>query len=108
MPLYNETEVTLQLLYGARHSTAALDLLDAIAAKKGDIVLIVGATGGVGSFAVQLAAQRSLTVIATALPDQEAHVRGLGAADTIDYSAAASLMRSEIDTPTASRQSSTS
>ena len=67
--------------------SAALDLLDAIAAKSGDVVLIVGATGGVGSFAVQLAAQRGLTVIATALPDQEDFVRQLGAAEAIDYSA---------------------
>ncbi len=67
--------------------SAALDLLEAIAAKKGDVVLIVGATGGVGSFAVQLAAQRGLKVIATALPEQEANVRELGAAETIDYSA---------------------
>lgn len=67
--------------------TAALDLLDAIAAKKGDIVLIVGATGGVGSIAVQLAGRSGLTVIATARADQEAYIRGLGAADTIDYSA---------------------
>jgi NADPH2:quinone reductase len=67
--------------------SAALDLIDAIAAKKGDVVLIVGATGGVGSLAVQLAAQRGLTVVATARPDEEAFVRGLGASDTIDYSA---------------------
>ena len=37
--------------------------------------------------AVQLAAQRGLTVVATARPDEEAFVRELGAADTIDYSA---------------------
>jgi NADPH:quinone reductase-like Zn-dependent oxidoreductase len=67
--------------------SAALDLLEAIDARKGDIVLIVGATGGVGSFAVQLEAQRGLKVIATALPDQVEYVRSLGAADTIDYSA---------------------
>ncbi len=67
--------------------SAALDLLDAIAGKKGDVVLIVGATGGVGSFAVQLAARRGMTVIATALRDQDTYVRELGAAETIDYSA---------------------
>ena len=67
--------------------TAALDLLDAIAAKPGDTVLIVGATGGVGSLAVQIAAQRGLTVIATARPDDEEFVRSLGAAETVDYSA---------------------
>jgi len=67
--------------------SAALDLLEAIAAKKGDVVLIVGATGGVGSFALQLATMRGLKVIASALPGDEAYVRGLGAAETIDYSA---------------------
>jgi NADPH:quinone reductase-like Zn-dependent oxidoreductase len=67
--------------------SAALDLLNAIADEKGDVVLIVGATGGVGSLLVQLAAQRGLTVVATARRDEEAFVRELGAADTIDYSA---------------------
>ena len=66
---------------------AALDLLDSVAAKKGDVLLIVGATGGVGSLAVQIAAQRGVTVIATTLPDQDEHIRSLGAVDTIDYSA---------------------
>lgn len=66
---------------------AALDLLDAVGVGKGDVVLIVGATGGIGSLAVQIAAARGATVVATALPDQEEYVRDLGAADTIDYSA---------------------
>jgi len=66
--------------------SAALDLLGAIDGRQGDIVLIVGATGGVGSLAVQLAAQSGLTVIATARPDEDAFVRELGATDTIDYS----------------------
>jgi NADPH:quinone reductase-like Zn-dependent oxidoreductase len=66
---------------------AALDLLDATGAAKGDVVLIVGATGGVGSLAVQLAAERGITVIATALPDQAEYVMSLGASETIDYSA---------------------
>jgi NADPH:quinone reductase-like Zn-dependent oxidoreductase len=67
--------------------SAALDLLDAIVARKGEVVLIVGATGGVGSFAVQIASQRGVKVIATARPDQDQYVRELGAAETIDYSA---------------------
>ena len=65
---------------------AALDLLDAIAAKSGDVVLIVGATGGVGSLAVQLAARRGLIVIATARAEEDEFVRGLGATETVDYS----------------------
>jgi NADPH:quinone reductase-like Zn-dependent oxidoreductase len=66
---------------------AALDAVDAASVSGGDTVLIVGATGGVGSFAVQLAAQRGATVIATAKPgDEEAFARSLGATDTVDYS----------------------
>ena len=37
---------------------AALDVVEALDVKDGDVVLVSGATGGVGSFAVQLLAQR--------------------------------------------------
>ena len=67
--------------------SAALDLLEAIDGHESDVILIVGATGGVGTLAVQLAAQRGMVVVATARPDEEAFIRELGAADTIDYSA---------------------
>jgi len=67
--------------------SAALDLLEAIDGHAGDVVLIVGATGGVGTLAVQLATQRGLAVVATARPDEEAFIRDLGATDAIDYSA---------------------
>jgi NADPH:quinone reductase-like Zn-dependent oxidoreductase len=67
---------------------AALDVVDAADPKPGEVVLVVGATGGVGSIAVQLAAQRGATVVATAKTgDEEAFVWGLGAAETVDYSA---------------------
>lgn len=65
----------------------ALDSVDAVQPGPGDTMLVVGATGGVGSIAVQLAAQRGATVIATAKAgDEAAFARSLGAADTIDYS----------------------
>jgi NADPH:quinone reductase-like Zn-dependent oxidoreductase len=48
-------------------------------------VLIVGASGGVGSFAVQLAAARGARVIATSRPDAAEQLRSLGASETIDY-----------------------
>ena len=64
---------------------AALDLLDAAEVKSGDTVLIVGATGGVGSFAIQLAALRGATVVATAGPDDEDFVRDLGAAHVVNH-----------------------
>jgi NADPH:quinone reductase-like Zn-dependent oxidoreductase len=65
---------------------AALDLVDAVDPKRGDLVVVAGATGGVGSIAVQLAAQRGATVVATAKTgEQEAFVRSLGASETVDY-----------------------
>jgi NADPH:quinone reductase-like Zn-dependent oxidoreductase len=66
--------------------SAALDLLEAVDVKEGQTLLVVGATGGVGSFVVQLAGMRGATVIATARPDENA-LRDLGASQTIDYSA---------------------
>jgi NADPH:quinone reductase-like Zn-dependent oxidoreductase len=62
--------------------TAALNSLDTAQVADGDTVLVSGATGGVGALAVQLAAARGATVIATARPGAEADfVTGLTAAD---------------------------
>lgn len=63
----------------------AMDLVDAVNLGGGDTVLIVGATGGVGSYAVQLAARRGARVVATARQANEAFVRELGATETIDH-----------------------
>jgi NADPH:quinone reductase-like Zn-dependent oxidoreductase len=63
----------------------ALDLVDAVDPKERDTVLIVGATGGVGAYAVQLATRRGARVIATARQANEAFVRELGATETIDH-----------------------
>ncbi|MEU4720180.1 NADP-dependent oxidoreductase [Nonomuraea dietziae] len=65
--------------------TAALNALDAVAPEAGETVLISGATGGVGALAIQLAASRGATVIATARPGAETEfVTGLGAAHAVD------------------------
>ena len=53
-----------------------------------DSVLVIGATGGVGMFVVQLAAARGAHVIATASDEDAAYVRDLGAADVVDYRSA--------------------
>jgi NADPH:quinone reductase-like Zn-dependent oxidoreductase len=67
-------------------ASTALDAVDAVDPGPGDTVLIMGATGGVGAFAVQFAAQRGARVIASARPgEDDAFVRSLGATDTIDY-----------------------
>ncbi|MDB5294814.1 MAG: Alcohol dehydrogenase zinc-binding domain protein [Phycisphaerales bacterium] len=51
----------------------------------GDRVLIHGAAGGVGAYAVQLARWRGAEVIATASGRHAAFLTGLGAAAVIDY-----------------------
>ena len=66
--------------------TAALNAVDAVAPTAGEIVLVVGATGGVGAYAIQLAVERGAVIIATAQPGAEADfVRDLGASHTVDY-----------------------
>jgi NADPH:quinone reductase-like Zn-dependent oxidoreductase len=57
-------------------------------AQPGQSVLILGAAGSVGSYAVQLAAQAGLTVFATASSEDADYVRGLGAALVVDYKTA--------------------
>jgi NADPH:quinone reductase-like Zn-dependent oxidoreductase len=67
--------------------TTAQDSVTAAAPQPGQTVLISGATGGVGAFAIQLAAARDATVIATARPGPEADfVRAMGAVHVVDYS----------------------
>jgi len=66
--------------------TAAVDAFDAAEIGGGAIVLIAGATGGVGNQAVQLAARAGAVVIATAHSAEEiAQVTALGATSTVDY-----------------------
>jgi NADPH:quinone reductase-like Zn-dependent oxidoreductase len=65
---------------------AALMSVEAVAPTAGEHVLISGATGGVGAYAIQLAVACGADVIATARPGREADfVRGLGATSTVDY-----------------------
>jgi NADPH:quinone reductase-like Zn-dependent oxidoreductase len=66
--------------------TAAADSLTAAAPQPGEIVLISGATGGVGAIAVQYAAAAGARVIATAKPGEEAEfVTKLGAHEVVDH-----------------------
>ena len=62
----------------------ALRCVAAAAPAAGERVLILGAPGGVGSFAVQLAAQRGAHVIASGLPGDADYLRDLGAADVVE------------------------
>jgi NADPH:quinone reductase len=56
----------------------AVTAVDALELSKGDVLLVAGATGGVGSLAVQLAAKAGATIVAPALPEDEDFLRGLG------------------------------
>lgn len=62
----------------------ALRCVTAVRAAEGQRVLILGAPGGVGSFAVQLAAQRGAHVIASGLPEDADYLRDLGAAEVVE------------------------
>jgi NADPH:quinone reductase-like Zn-dependent oxidoreductase len=53
--------------------------------QSGQIVLILGAGGNVGGYAVQFASQSGLHVFATSSSDDAQYVRSLGATTVIDY-----------------------
>ena len=65
--------------------TAWAALIDAAGLAAGQRVLIHGAAGGVGSFAVQLARWRGAEVVATSSERNRDYLRSLGAARVIDY-----------------------
>jgi NADPH:quinone reductase-like Zn-dependent oxidoreductase len=70
------------LPHAALTALAAIDAVDLSERKK---ILIVGSTGGVGSFVTQLIAQRGVSAIAVARSENAEYARSLGATETIDY-----------------------
>jgi NADPH:quinone reductase-like Zn-dependent oxidoreductase len=62
-----------------------MSAIEVLAPTEGTVVPVLGATGGVGSFALQLAAVRGAKVIASVRPGDETFVTDLGAAETVDY-----------------------
>jgi NADPH:quinone reductase len=58
--------------------------LEVLKVKKGQTLLVFGASGGVGSLGVWLGNEKGATVIGTARPDAQDYVRSLGAAHAID------------------------
>ncbi len=67
--------------------TAYQAVHDAAELKAGETILILGASGGVGSFAVQFSRIAGARVIGVASQKNHAYLRGLGAAETVDYAA---------------------
>ncbi|PSL27667.1 NADP-dependent oxidoreductase [Chitinophaga ginsengisoli] len=80
---------TISLVEAAAMPTAgmtALQLLERLGLKHEQTLLLVGATGGVGSFIVQLAHMQGIYVIATVSDEDGAErMKKLGAKETINY-----------------------
>lgn len=68
------------------YSTAE-NMLERTGVKAGDTVFVTGASGGVGSAAIQLAKARGATVIAVTSPSKSGALLELGAARTLDRDA---------------------
>jgi len=64
---------------------AASAAVDAVDPQPGQVVLITGAAGGVGSYAIQLLTAAGVTVLATGTPADTGRLKGLGASAVIDY-----------------------
>ena len=62
----------------------ALELVESLGQLRGKTMLMVGAAGGVGSFALQLAARAGARVIAVARADDAHRMRKYGAVETVD------------------------
>jgi NADPH:quinone reductase len=65
----------------------ALTMIEAASVSDGDVVVAIGATGGVGSYFVQLADTRGARVLAISSAANSDYARSLGAAETVDYAA---------------------
>jgi NADPH:quinone reductase len=78
VPLPPGMDPTLAATVPLNASTAA-QALDLLGAGEGDRLLVIGASGAVGSFAVQLGVERGLEVAGVAGSDDEAWVESLGA-----------------------------
>lgn len=68
-------------------SLTAMTILRAGNVSQDQKVLIIGATGGIGLFATQLASARGAVVIATGKAQDTQYLRDLGVTDVIDYGA---------------------
>jgi len=86
---------------------AAITAIDALAPSEGETLLIVGATGGVGSFAVQLVARAGATVAAPRCPRTRPTSASLASASCYPATATSPQRRASA-TPTGSTLSLTS
>ncbi|MFB8118533.1 NADP-dependent oxidoreductase [Streptomyces sp. NPDC055962] len=76
--------------------TTAAQILSSTAVRSGLSLLVVGATGGVGSFLTQLAAARGTGVVAAVRGDEGRRMGELGATATVDTTAGAQAMEAAV------------
>jgi len=62
-------------------------MADALQLSEGHVVVAIGATGGVGSYFVQLAAGRGARAVAVCRGENADYARRLGSAEVVDYTA---------------------
>jgi NADPH:quinone reductase-like Zn-dependent oxidoreductase len=65
----------------------ALRMADAASLAPGQVAVVIGASGGVGSYLVQLAVDRGARVVGVASGPNLDYIRSLGASQVIDYTA---------------------
>ena len=96
-PISTEIEAIHAAATPLAGSTALQALRDDAQLVAGERVLIIGGSGGVGTFAVQIARLLGARVVATASPAHAELVRALGAEQVIDHSTADPLQTGPYD-----------
>lgn len=76
------TAAALPLAGAAAHAAVT-----GAAPERGQVMIVNGATGGVGGFVVQLLTAKGVTVAATGTPDDADRLAALGASAVLDYTA---------------------
>jgi NADPH2:quinone reductase len=66
-------------------AVTALMSVDALGEIRGQPIVILGAAGGVGGYAIQIAKGRGAKVIGVASARNHEYIRGLGAGEAVDY-----------------------
>ncbi|ATL45860.1 alcohol dehydrogenase [Chitinophaga caeni] len=77
----------------------AMQLLEKLGLKPGQKLLIVGATGGVGSFTTEIAAALGLYTVVTASPANYQRMLDLGAKEIIDHTKAPVIPQAQVKHP---------
>lgn len=86
LPLPDGFALTDAAAFIMTYATSYHALVDRAALQQGETVLVLGAAGGVGTAAIQIAKQRGARVIAAAGSDEKCEFcRRVGADDTINY-----------------------